>query len=136
MLIKETEKTQDLLFQFIYGEKFSTKIPKDLRIHPINLLKPEVKQFEDERRRKKSTQTTLGIIEEKKQRKLSMEAVHSAIVGQNQPIFQGKMKIRMQNSTVQSSQSDTSGEEKLNTDKQIEIMDTITELQRILQFSQ
>lgn len=40
MLIMEAEQAQDLLIEFVYGEKIALKLPKELRIRQVNLLKP------------------------------------------------------------------------------------------------
>jgi len=77
LFIKEAEVTQEALIEFVYGDRFVLKLPKELRLHQINLLKPEINQLENERKRKRISNATLGIIEVKRQRKSSMGTMES-----------------------------------------------------------
>lgn len=66
---------QELLIEFVYGEKMCLKLPKHLRIRQVNLVKPEVDKLESKRKRKASLSATMEVIEEKKIRKVSMGTI-------------------------------------------------------------
>jgi hypothetical protein len=129
LLIKEAEETQDQLIEFVYGERFALKLPKELRLNQINLLKPEVSQYEIERKKRQSAETVLCILQEKKQRKPSIGSLDT-----DRSSKRDTPHFKLETTSAESHRE--KGEEKLNTEEQIEILDCIHELENMLQLSE
>ena len=108
----ETENIQDLLIDFVYGEKFALKLPKELRFHKVNILKEEVKQLYSERKQANQTVNTIKIIKEKRQRKASMGTIDTER-------FKIKSERQIKKVISEPSKPHNLSEHQLNTEQQI-----------------